>query len=268
MYKLIIIFVISLFSSCLLAQSYTFAVVPQHATSKIFRQWQPVMALLSKDTGNEFEIVTSKDIPSFERELKRGSYDFAYMNPYHFTIFNQEPGYQALAQQKDKLIKGVVVVRQDSDYRTLEDLKNTNIAFPSPAAFAATLLNRGNLEKNSIPYKYQFVSSHDSVYLSVAGSIFDAGGGIVRTFDNMPEKIRDQLRVLWKSDGYTPHAIAAHPRISADVRTTIQKALVAMTESPEASVALNNLGFNQGFKKASNQDWDDVRRLNLQNLKQ
>jgi phosphonate transport system substrate-binding protein len=265
--KCLVILVLSLVSTALVAESYTFAVVPQHAASKIFRQWQPIITLLAKETGKEFEIVTSKDIPSFEGELKKGNYDFAYMNPYHFTIFNQIQDYQAIAKQKGKLIRGVFVVRKDSRYKTLDDLKGAQIAFPSPAAFAATLLPRGNLETNNIVYEHQFVSSHDSVYLSVANSIFDAGGGIVRTFNTMPRQIKENLRILWKSDGYTPHAIAAHSRISTDIRNSIQKALVDMIQSPDALKALNKLGFNQGFEKASNQDWDDVRRLNLQKLK-
>jgi phosphonate transport system substrate-binding protein len=268
MLKCLVIFALSFVSTALVAESYTFAVVPQHAASKIFRQWQPIITLLAKETGKEIEIVTSKDIPSFERELKQGNYDFAYMNPYHFTIFNQKNGYQAIAKQKGKLIRGIFVVKKDSHYKTLNDLKNAHIAFPSPAAFAATLLTRGNLETNNIPYEYQFVSSHDSVYLSVANSIFDAGGGILRTFKGMPEQLRENLRILWKSDGYTPHAIAGHSRISSDVRTSIQEALVAMIQSPGMLEDLNNLGFKQGFEKANNHDWDDVRRLNLQKLKQ
>ena len=91
--KCLVILVLSFVSSALVAQSYSFAVVPQHAASKIFRQWQPIITLLAKETGKEFELVTSKDIPSFEGELKKGNYDFAYMNPYHFTIFNQTQNY-------------------------------------------------------------------------------------------------------------------------------------------------------------------------------
>ena len=84
------------------------------------------------------------------------------------------------------------------------------MAFPAPTAFAATILTQADLAANQVSFTPSYVSSHDSVYRSVAKGIYPAGGGVVRTFNNVAEEVRKQLRILWITKGYTPHAIAIH----------------------------------------------------------
>ena len=105
------------------------------------------------------------------------------------------------------------MVQKGSPIKDIEDLKQQQLAFLSPAAFAASVLPRVSLTKQSIPFTPKYVKSHDSVYRSVAKEIFSAGRGIKRTFNSMPEEICSELRVFWTTDGFTPHAFAVHPRI-------------------------------------------------------
>ena len=155
-----------------------------------------------------------------------------------------------------------MVVRADSDIQSLEQLEGRTIAFPAPKAFAATLLTQAHLRKKGVSFQAKYVSSHDSVYQSVARGLYSAGGGIVRTLDNMPKATRDQLRVLWLSDGYTPHAVAVSPELDEQTAATIQKELVKLDETEAGRVLLEALNMN-GFEAATDADWDDVRDLNI-----
>ncbi|KOO10873.1 phosphate ABC transporter substrate-binding protein, partial [Vibrio xuii] len=147
-------------------------------------------------------------------------------NPYHYTVFHQVPGYQAIARQKDKRIKGIVVVHKDSPIQDIAELDKQKMAFPSPAAFAASIIPRAKMEQQGIEIIPSYVSSHDSVYMNVARGFFPAGGGVMRTFNNSAPEIRDQLKVLWTTPTYTPHAIAIHPRVKADTVAKIKAALL------------------------------------------
>jgi len=148
-------------------ETYTFGVVPQQAAARLAQVWAPLLAYLGRESGLQLQFKTASNIPVFEQRLAGEVYDFAYMNPYHFTVFNQQPGYQALARARDKLIRGILVVRKDSTIQTLQDLDNVTIAFPAPAAFAATILPRGELAAMGNSIEPRYVSSHDSVYLSL-----------------------------------------------------------------------------------------------------
>ena len=248
--------------------SYSFAVVPQQSAKRLAKLWSPVLHYLSEKTGVKLQFKTAKNIPEFEKRLAKGEYDFAYMNPYHFTVFNRSPGYNAVAVRQNQPIRGIIVVRKDNPIQSLNELSGKTLAFPSPAAFAASVLPRAHLSRSNIPFSSQYVSSHDSVYLNVAKGLFPAGGGVKRTFNNTNPEVKKQLRILWTTEAYTPHAIAAHPRINGKILTKIQNALVAMEKDPQGKSLLSTLKIKHGLIKATNSDWDDVTGLGIELLDQ
>jgi len=243
-------------------ENYSFGVVPQQAASKLARLWTPILEYLSRETGLNLIFKTAPNIPAFEKRLEESTYDFAYMNPYHFTVYNEKPGYQALAKARDKRIKGILVVRKDSSLQSIEQLNNVSLAFPAPAAFAASILPRGELAAIGNTIKPVYVSSHDSVYRAVARGLYPAGGGVMRTFRSLDAEVRDQLKILWITEGYTPHAIASDEQVASDVVKRLQSAMIAMEQSVEGQKLLETIKI-KGFEAANNEDWDDVRSLNV-----
>ncbi|ARU55234.1 PhnT family ABC superfamily porter [Oleiphilus messinensis] len=243
-------------------QTVNFGVVPQQSAQKLALKWQPVFDALQASSGIQILFKTAPDIPEFERRLAEGEYDLAYMNPYHFTVFNLEPGYQAMVRAADREIKGIIVVARDSSIQQLSDLSGLTLAFPAPAAFAASMLPRAYLANENIMIATKYVQTHDSVYLTVARGLYAAGGGVMRTFASMPDNVKAQLRILWTTPGYTPHAIANHPRLSGQVRFRLTQALLHLDQTPEGRLALQGLKIN-GFTPAEDADWDDVRALKI-----
>ncbi|MBJ6138929.1 phosphate/phosphite/phosphonate ABC transporter substrate-binding protein [Marinobacter litoralis] len=246
-------------------QTLWFGIVPQQAAEKLAKQWLPVLKLLSEKTGLKLGFATAPSIPEFEKRLADGAYDFAYMNPHHFTVFNERPGYRSLARQRNHVIHGIIVVSADLNIESLEELAGKNLAFPAPGAFAATLITRAFLDSHAPGYSATFVNSHDSVYRAVAEGLFDAGGGIVRTYNKVDDSFRKKLEILWISPGYTGHAFAAHPRVSDDALQVLQEAMIGMEATVEGRNLLESLGMN-GFQKASDMDWDDVRSLGIERV--
>lgn len=243
-------------------QTVTFAVVPQQSATQLAEAWTPVLAWLSQSSGLQLQFVTAPDVPSFEQRLLTGDYDLAYMNPYHYTVFSDNPGYRALSRAKGDRIKGIVVVQKDSPIKTLNDLNGKTLAFPTPAAFAASLLVQAELRGRGIAFTPKIVNSHNSVYRSVAKGLFPAGGGIPRTLDLLDESVRNDLRVLWETREFTPHAIASRPGLDATVRARLWKAMRDMGADPRGQELLKVIGFS-GFDQAKDEDWNDVRSLKI-----
>lgn len=256
---------VTLLSSVVQAETLSFGIVPQQSAKKLAKLWTPINSYLSKKIGVKIQFSTANDIPTFEKRLLEGEYDIAYMNPYHYTVFHQKPGYEAIAKQKDKKIKGIIVVAKDSPLTALDQLAGETLSFPSPAAFAASVLPRAKMSKDGINITPKYVSSHDSVYLTVSRGLFLAGGGVMRTYNNTAPEIRENLRVLWTTPGYTPHAIAVHPRVDNDVKIKVQQALVEMASDPEGQALLKTINF-KALEYAQNENWDDVRGLNIKLL--
>ena len=243
-------------------ESFTFGIVPQQSASKLAKLWVPVFRYLGQRAGMDLKFHTAPNIPEFERRVAAGDYDFAYVNPYHYVVFSRSPGYRAFASAKDKRIKGILVVRKESPIRSPLELEGETLAFPAPAAFAASMLTRAFLTREGATFTPKYVSSHDSVYRTVAKGLYPAGGGVLRTFNNVEPEVREQLRVLWTTEGYTPHAFSAHPRIPADAVDRLARAMAQMHTDEEGRALLTALSM-KGFEDARDSDWNDVRGLDL-----
>lgn len=244
------------------ANTFTFGVVPQQSAGKLARNWGPILRYVEEQTGVALRFATAPSIPEFERRMAQGEYDISYMNPYHYTVFNKAPGYQAFAKARGKQIKGIVVVHKDSPIKDLSELDGSVMAFPAPAAFAASVLPRAHLATENIDIDPKYVKSHDSVYMSVARGLYPAGGGIIRTLNSVDPSIRDQLRILWTTNPYTSHALGAHPRVPAESVTMIRDALVSLEHSDEGREMLKALAW-KGVEPADDARWNDVRDLGL-----
>jgi len=241
------------------AKKLKMGIVPQQSASRLAMVWTPLLSELSKSLGVEIIFTAAKNIPTFEECLAEGVYDLAYMNPYHYSEFSWYFGYVAFAHQRGKKLKGILVTRQGSSIKALSDLDGAKIAFPSPAAFGASILPRAEIRELGIQIEPNYVKSHDSVYRAVATGIFPAGGGIMRTFGVIPEDLRSQLRIFYETKEYTPHAFAAHPRIAPDLVKKIADQMAAMDSDSET---MKNLGM-RGITLAKDDAWNDVRMLYL-----
>jgi phosphonate transport system substrate-binding protein len=246
-------------------KTLTFGIVPQQSAERLAALWTPILQHISQQSELNIVFSTAKDIPTFELRLAKGEYDIAYMNPYHYVVFSKSVGYNAIAKQKDKTIRGVIVANTNSDIKSIHDLEGARLAFPAPAAFAASILPRAELKKNGISFTPMYVSSHDSVYLNVARGFFPAGGGIQRTLNNMQDKVKSELTTIWQTAGYTPHAFATHPRVDQTNRKKILDALVNLNTNNQGQALLKTINF-KGIESAVNNDWDDVRALELETL--
>lgn len=244
---------------------YALGIVPQQSSQKLATMWLPLIDYLNAQTGFSISFSTAKDIPTFENRVARQEYDLAYMNPYHYVVFSDSANYVPLAKDAHKRISGIIVVREDSPYTTLQQLHGATLAFPAPAAFAASIIPRGMLAKENISINAQYVNSHDSVYLNVINGLFPAGGGIIRTLEHLPKMQNEKLRILWRSQDFTPHALAVHSRVPEAHRKKILAALIALNDSAENAHLLRGINFS-GFAEAQDSDWDDVRELGILSL--
>jgi phosphonate transport system substrate-binding protein len=224
---------------------YTFDVVPQHTAAKIYTTWSPLLQRVGQEAGLCFELRVAATIPEFEQKLLKGEPEFVFLNPYHAVLANQKKKYQPLLADSEDLLTGILVVRADSPIKNLDELKGKNIALPAPNAFAASLLIRAEMAKRKIDINPVFVKTHSNVYRSVISKDAIAGGGVNYTLDNEVPEVRQQLRVLFESQAYTPHPVATHPSVPAAVRDRFLKAMLKLTQDEEGRKLLDGINLSK-----------------------
>ena len=219
--------------------TYSVYIVPQLTSTQIYASWAPLLQEIGIASRQCFELVITPTIPDFEIALLSGKPDFAFMNPYHLVMAHNAQGYVPLIADGSVKLDGFIVVRTDSPITSLQDLNAMRIAFPSPNAFAASLLIRAILAKEKIDIQTVYVKSHSNVYRSVILGDVQAGGGVNYTLSREPIEVQSMLRILYTSQGYMGHPFAANPRIPIRTRTLISNSFLNLKKNNEGKKMLD-----------------------------
>lgn len=247
-------------------ESYSFGIVPQYEARTLFGIWLPIIERLEAKTGYKFNLVGASTIPVFEKEFADGQFDFAYMNPYHFLVARQKQGYLPLIRDDAKKLFGILVVRKDGGIDNIQQLSGQDIAFPSPNALGASLLMRAELTNISgISFQPLYAETHPSVYMNVLTGKTLAGGGVMRTFNELGQASKEQLRIIYKTQGITPHPIVAHPRVNPKVRQQVMQALLDLNNDPEGKALLKKVPIDHAVAAAAN-DYQALDGMKLEDF--
>lgn len=244
-------------------RTYTLGVVPQFEQRKLFSIWKPIVDELARRTGLDIRLTVTLTVPEFEGVLEKGGFDFVYANPYHIMRVAESQGYIPLVRDREPL-RGILVVRQDSPIKRLEELAGKTLAVPSPNALGASLLIRADLSRL---YNTQMtmvnVQTHSSVYLNVLNGLTDAGGGAEKTLAEQDPAIREGLRILYTTRPMPSHPVAAHPRIAPEIRERLRKAILEMAATPAGKALWNEVPMYAPVS-ASIEDYLVMRKLGLE----
>jgi len=253
------VIVLLLFKSVAVANELILGVVPQQSVVKLTRIWSPLAKLLSSELNVPVKLHGSADISVFESRLVAREFDIAYVNPKQYVLSKKTSNFRVLAREKDKKLQGIIVVRKNSQLRSLDELSGKNIVFPKHA-FAADLITRAYLKKQGIPHISHFAPTHDAAYSLVALGKMDAAGGVVRTFNSQNQRIKENLIVFKKLDGLTPHAFIVNPQLNETMQAKIQSVLLKLQNEKIGQTFLQAMGFNS-LVKADDSEWNDIREL-------
>lgn len=138
------------------------AILPLYSTIMLFDRYDPLMRYLSRKTGREFKMVVPKDFEDFTEVVKSGAVDFSYQNPYIFSLISKEAQIRPLVTtvgddstfdgeiEAGETYRGVIIVRDDSTVRTVEELKNKNILITSHKSAGGYLSQKIHLQRLGI----------------------------------------------------------------------------------------------------------------------
>ncbi|MEX1166103.1 MAG: phosphate/phosphite/phosphonate ABC transporter substrate-binding protein [Hydrogenophaga sp.] len=235
-------------------------VVPQLPALEVFQRWSPMGHAIERECGQKVELRHSASIPAFEADFSKGTFDLAYMNPYHAVMAQRAQQYVPLVRDDRERLKGVLVVARSSPYRTPKDLQNQTIAFPSPNAFGASLLMRATLDRDEgIRFTPNYVKTHSNAYRHVLTGQAAAAGGVRSTLDREPASLQAELRVLFETPSFMPHPLSAHPRVPQAIRDCVQNTVLNST-----AALLQAVQMPQPVRADYARDYAPLERLSLE----
>lgn len=223
----------------------------------------PLTNYLSKALGRPVVLKLSTDMPSAINALISNDVDFTYLTPVAYVDAHARSQIQLVAKlvtEDQPYFKLMIVVREDSTIRKVEDLAGKRFAFGDPAA----LLQRAVVVGAGMPLirlgKYAFVDHYDNVVRGVMVGDYDAGIVI----DSTAARWQGQgIRVLYASTKLPPYNIAAAAELDQATVNQLKKALLDLnTTNPTHKSIITALDESYSrFAAASDADYNVIRKL-------
>lgn len=187
---------------------------------------------------------------SFEeqrKEIDEDKIDLIFANPYDASTLIRDKGFVAIAAPSGKSDEAMICVNSESDYKSVEDLKeNCNIAMaddPEVNTIGMIMLEPADLNGKNIN------SSELKNYVMVAKNLIngsaDAGFFLKESYDNMSKFIKSQVRPVITSEiSVIRHSFLVGPKL-ANKADEIRKLLNEMHTIDKGPGVLESLGFSQ-----------------------
>ena len=239
-------------------------VVPQADSAETLECWLPLLRALGIRTQQCYRLELAATIPEFEKRIKEGRYDYAYMNPFHQVL--SKANYEPLIRSSKTKLTGVLVGSAEKADLPLSDLNGLKLYLPAPNAFGASLLIQAALKQAGATVDVRYVRTHANTYKAVAEDPKSVGGMIRKTFQQAQSKSKPdkRLRVLYETDAYAPHPFSGNRELSSQERLKVQSAFLALSDLPELKTILEKARLQSPGRASYPKDYQPIEKLKLE----
>ncbi len=244
------------------AETYSFGVLSQRSPLLTAEYWNPILEHVTRQTGIELRLRSTRTAPESSAAQARGEYDFVYSNQI-FAPAIAPQGYRVLLRPRGAPIRGQFVTLEGSPLRTLADLAGREVGFPSRAAFIAYAVPMDALLRQGISAKPTFGGNQEGIMGQLKAGRVAAAGVNDEVMRQYAARENLRYRVLWESPLFQNLPIAAHPRVPDKVAAAVQQAFAGMIDDLEgrrvlaASAAVLKEKPPLGFTPASPSDYQN-----------
>jgi len=245
------------------AKEIRFGSVAMDIPAVMQKRLLPLTKYLSQQLDQPVVLKLSPNMPTAINEVASGAVEISYLTPVAYIRSHQKGNTQLIAKTvtKDKAsFKLMIVVREDSPIKSVEDLAGKSFAFGDKAA----LLQRAAVVGSGMPLdklgNYQFIGHYDNIVRAVLNKDFDAG--ILK--DTMAYKWEGKgIRILYETPDLPPYNIAASKNVDPVMLKKLQNAFLQLdTNNPEHMEIIKALDKKyNGFAPTNDQEYDIVRKL-------
>jgi len=243
-----------------------FGVYRTDNASVMYKKFVPILNYLEQDLGRRLhrnvsiELIIFKNYESGIDALVNNEVDFARFGPSSYIVAKDKNAALKLLVMEhkngEKQFNGVIVVRNDSPIRTLNDLKGRSFAFGSRYSTIGRYLVQAELIKAGFHRDgfstVEYLDRHDKVFKSVAIGEFDAGS--LKETSYKRYNGNNELRVIHKFSNVTKPWIANGKMDDKIYRTIIDSLLTLTDKNILQEITIS------GFTGTNDNQYDFVRK--------
>lgn len=240
---------------------------------KMLRKYSPmanyVAARLNKLGVQRGSVVVAKNIEAMRKRVRRGGVDLIF-----------ESAFSTLELKKTGMLPSLLVwrkgvreyrtlffVRKDSALHELTDLKGKIIVFEDPHSTSAYAIPKAELKKRGLQViplaeaqkaagtvRYAFGGEELNLAFWVIQKKADAGVFNNNDWDELPQNIKTELRIIHETRPVLRYVGSFHPAVPPKVRQAVENVLVNMHRTGEGREALRSASRIKKIERLTRQD--------------
>ncbi len=240
-----------------------FGSVAMDTPAVMHRRLSPLTDYLSKALGKPVALKLSSNMKQAITDVADGKVQLAYLTPVAYLRAHEMGDAQLVAKTVTRgkgSFQLMIVVREDSPIKTIEDLAGKSFAFGDPAALLQRAVVAGsgiNLDQLG---KQSFIGHYDNIARAVMRGFYDAG--ILK--DTTAFKWQGKgLRILHSSPQLPPYNVSASGFVDVEMLEKMRQAFLNLdSRNQQHKIIIEALDKKYtGFYATSDAEYNVVRQL-------
>ncbi len=226
-----------------------YGVIPVETQTSTTKSMDNFLRHAEKQTGVKWELYTATDYSGVMNALIAGQIHLAWLSGFSYcqTRMDSKDGVEALvaAAEPDGSMgyNAVIVVRADSPYRSIEDLKGKVVARTDPLSGSGYLIPTAAFRAMGKPVDEYFKSplsgGHPQSVLGVLKGTYDGAFtwtskndniGNLRAMMNQGLLKREEIRIVWTSDPLPSPPVVIRKDVPPEMRADLLKLFVGLKD--------------------------------------
>lgn len=251
-----------------------YGVIPVETQTSTTKTMDAFLKHAEKVTGVKWELYQATDYSGVMNALIAGQINLAWLSGFSYcqTFADSKGGVEPLvaaaAVDGSMGYNAVVVVKSDSPYKTIDDLKGKIVARTDPLSGSGYLIPTAAFRAMGKPVDEYFKSplsgGHVQSVLGVLKGTYDAaftwtskgdGFGNIRQMMNQGLLKREDIRIIWTSDPLPSPPVVIRKDVPADMRADMLKLFTGLKDVDMHLAEAVAQGKTTGIMPVSHKDY-------------
>ncbi len=248
------------------AQNIKFAPLPKEKVETLEKEYKPFLDWLSKETGDNYELVMSVDYRDLINKIKSGEIDIAYLGPLPYALIRQHtdsvtPIVKFLDKKASTGYTCSIITHKNSNINSIKELKNKKISLPQKFSTCGYYSAKIAFDTQNLEFdNYSFDGNHANVALTVLLGEKEAGSLQTTYFDKYEYL---GLKKIYESEKLPGFLLAVNnQKLSKEKTTQIKKAitkLLPLANDKDKKITQNwGENIKYGAVEANEQEYSEI----------
>ncbi|RLQ94087.1 phosphate/phosphite/phosphonate ABC transporter substrate-binding protein [Falsibacillus albus] len=255
--------------------------VPSQSAETLEAKAKPLEKLLSDKLGIPVHVSVSTDYNTVVEAMGSKKVDVGFLPPTTYVLAHDQKVADVLLQAQrygvndedgtptDELVdyyKSMVLVKKDSDIKTIEDLKGKKVGWQNVTSSAGYVWPAVEMKKAGIDPQKDVqgttLKGHDTAVLAVLNGDVDAAP-VFQDARNIVKKdapdVFDKTRVLFFTKPIPNDTIAVRPDLTKEWKDKIADAFIAIGKDEKGHQIIKDIYSHEGYVRSKDSNFDIVR---------